>query len=1018
MYLNKLDPKHLQELATDSGIDLALAGLNFQSLKGDISYEYLLNSARLNRTNTGKLTYGWLRRYRHLDQGGWWCSGLDPLNHWNLMDWGCFKPNYPRLNQDGKIIKYEHPPQTPTRIFCLRVNWQIWQKISGRYHVAMPDEISQKDDGETLGFWSWVVTKNLPIILCEGVKKAAALLSQGYVAIALPGINSGYRVNRNDQGQVINRKLIPDLAVFTQKNRTFYLCFDWENQPKKIKAVNQAIAQIGQLLQAQKCQVKVIRLPGLEKGVDDFIVSRCPNEFDSLYDGSLDLESDLAKNKPHSELTYPPDLILHQRYLEKIPFPTAGLVGVKSAKGTGKTTALTALIQDPNNQNRPILILTHRIQLGQFLCDRLGVDWIHHHDRETPSQKLGLCFDSLWKIDPNDWMGGIIILDEIEQSLWHLLNSDTCKQKRIQILAIFQQLIAIVLQTEGLVIAQDADLSDLSLDYLKGLAGSQIAPWILVNEWKPLKNWDVTFYDCANPTMLIHQLELDLKAGKKCYVATDSRGGRYSCELLDRYIKQRLESLVDQYPKTLIVSAHTTTTPNHEAVNFVKNINENAKNYDAVFVTPTLSTGVSIDVEHFQRVYGIFVGVISDLDARQALARVRANVPRIIWCAKRGIGLIGSGSKNYRVISHWYQENHQENLALISLQPNIDVDLPLIYDPIHLRTWSKLAARLNASLTFYRLSMLEGLKNEGYQVNLISDAPPTERIQKLRQTFLATPTDNWSVRAKLIREIVQVQNEFTRQSKKSKSISNQIKNLRTRREIQLANAVANAVDLTESEYQQLLAKRYLTDQEREQRDKYILHQRYGVKVTAELKLRDDQGYYSQLILHYYLTHECNYFQLRDLAEWSQHLDRGKGKVFLPDLTPYTLKIEALRVLGVLKFLDLDRYFRETDSDLIALQKTAQECSKHIQRCLGINIFRDREKEQLNSVKILSLILKLLGIKLKFCQTIKNERELPLKVYQIDPLTFNDGRAEIFAIWQQREMVTDQITSGDFSLLAL
>jgi macrodomain Ter protein organizer (MatP/YcbG family) len=64
--------------------------------------------------------------------------------------------------------------------------------------------------------------------------------------------------------------------------------------------------------------------------------------------------------------------------------------------------------------------------------------------------------------------------------------------------------------------------------------------------------WDVTFYDSPNPMLLIHQLEQDLSAGRKCYVTTDSRVGRYSSEAIEYYIKQRLAQCLHQYPKTLV----------------------------------------------------------------------------------------------------------------------------------------------------------------------------------------------------------------------------------------------------------------------------------------------------------------------------------------------------------------------------------------------------------------------------------------------------------------------------------
>ena len=179
-----LSAQHLEELATGSGIDCNLADLNFKSLQGRLFYEYLLICDRIPRNNAGQVSHGLLQRYTHGEKGGWWCSGLDPLNNWGAMEWGCYKPDFPRQNQDGKLIKYEHPPFTPTRMFCLRVTLEIWQRTSSRYHVAMPENIVITESGEAVGFWAWVVENNISVIICEGAKKAAALLSQGYAAIA------------------------------------------------------------------------------------------------------------------------------------------------------------------------------------------------------------------------------------------------------------------------------------------------------------------------------------------------------------------------------------------------------------------------------------------------------------------------------------------------------------------------------------------------------------------------------------------------------------------------------------------------------------------------------------------------------------------------------------------------------------------------------------------------------------------------------------------------------------------
>ncbi|TFI52062.1 DUF3854 domain-containing protein [Mastigocladus laminosus UU774] len=1002
MHLHYLQPQHLEELVNSGGIDLHLASLNFQSLQDETAYNYLLISEHIPRTNIGMVRNSWLQRYAHVAAGGWWCAGLDPLNNWEPMEWGCFKPNQPRFNEKGKSIKYEHPPCTSTRVFCLRVSLRLWQQVAQRYNQTMPENISITENGEAVGFWAWVMARNIPIIICEGVKKAAALLTQGYAAIGIPGITSGYRVTKDEFGKVISRQLIPDLNAIAIAKRTFYICFDFETQPNKIAAVNNAISQLGFLFQTQNCPVQVIELPGNEKGVDEFIVAKGANAFEKIYRQSVDLEIYLAQTKPHTELTIPPALTLNNRYLGEIPFPTSGLVGIKSAKGTGKTTALQTVVQQAKNRNQPVLLITHRIQLGRFLCEKIGINWginnealtrsDNFHARYQSSQSVGLCIDSVWKLNPKDWQGAILILDEVEQSLWHLLNSNTCKEKRVKVLKFFKELIYNILRTGGLVIAQDADLSDISLEYLQALSGIKLTPWVVVNQWKPQRGWDVTYYDSPNPTPLIHQLELDLMAGRKCYVTTDSRSGRYSCETIASYLQERLQRLQKQFSKTLVVSSLTTNTPGHEAVDFITSINQKVSEYDSVFVTPSLGTGISIDVQHFDCVYGIFQGVIPDSEVRQALARVRDNVPRVIWCAKRGIGLIGSGSTNYRLLSSWYQENQKENLALLSPLHKIDVDLPLVYDPIHLRTWSKLAARVNASIKLYRQSTKEGLIADGHQIQTRSNAVQNNIVRDLRFAFLATDPHDLATRRRLIIEIVKIQKDWSQRHQKAKEIKRKIKEIKQHNQLAAAKAVAHAKDIDYVEYDQLIAKHSLTDEERNQIHKYILRQIYSIPVTPQLKLLDEQGYYGQLLIHYYLTHESEYFWIRDQQEWQQKLTLGEGQVFLPDLKTYTLKVEAMRALGILQFLEPGRVFTEHEPELILLQNTAIQCSKHIKRTLGIDLVKN--KQCVSAIKILSRLLNLLGLKLQRID----------QTYQVDIKTLNDGRDKIFAVWHQRDQL--------------
>jgi hypothetical protein len=996
-----LHSKHYTELVAASGIDRDLVTLNFISLDGNSAYDRLFISPQLPRNNSGQVVQSWMKRYAHCAKGGWWCSGLDPLNDWQAMEWGTFKPNSPAKNQDGKIIKYEHPPSSSTRLFCLRVTKEIWAQTAEIFKTKLPKKIELDKQESAQGYWQWVLEKQLPIVICEGVKKAATLLTSGYPAIALPGINSGYRVVRDLQGNTIGRNLIPELLAFANHKQEIAICFDYEAVPHKAKLLDTAIVHLGELLQQSGCKIKVIRLPGPEKGIDDYILAQGIDAFKEIFSYCLDLEVDLAQSKRHSELTYAANQITENRYLQKLDLPQTGIVGIKSAKGTGKTTALIPIVALAQEQNRPVLLLTHRIQLGRFLCDRIGVNWINQELPKQPSDSLGLCLDSMWKLNPSDWEGGIIILDEVEQSLWHLLHSSTCKKKRLPILKTFQHLIAKVVETGGLVIAQDADLSDISIDYLKRLANNDIEPWIAINQWQAERGWDIYFYDTPNPNALIHQLEQDLRAGHKCYVTTDSRSGRYGSDTIDRYIKQTLKQLEDNYTKTLVVCSHTTNTTGHPAVDFVTSINTEAPEYDAVFVTPTLGTGVSIDVKHFDRVYGIFQGVIPDTEVRQALARVRANVPRHLWCAKRGMGTIGSGSNNYRSLAFWYQENYKENYALMCPLTRVDVDLPFVFDPIHLRTWARFAARINASITLYRDSVKAGSLAEGHQIHIINEEQDRQNLQELRTALMqATKTDpNKSI--EIMRKIADVHKGKTKRDREYSLIGTQTKKIQQKVKSQTAQAIADAPDIGSRDYQYLSNKRFLSDLERAQIEKYNLQQRYGVTVTPELKLKDDKGYYGQLLTHFYLLNHQQYLPQSIYLIWDRDGETRPDRVFLPDANHHILKIQGLLALGMINFLDPERQLHINDPDLMTLNRTSCLCSQHIKRAIGIDIPTANSADT-NPILILNRLLQLLGLKVNPIATKIEHRSKAPKIYQLDRSLLNDGRDEIFQVWQSQQ----------------
>jgi Domain of unknown function (DUF3854) len=973
-----------------SGVDVMIARLNVQTLVDTVvdncTHEVVYPIAE--RLNWNVIRFGPESR-PHLR--GWWVSGVDPLDNWQAMSWGRFKPDAATPVMDpakGKAAKYLSPSlgKGSSRLVLLDVPLRIWQRVAARYNLPI-DRTNVRN-----GFWYWVLKSGVPIVLTEGEKKAGALLTAGYAAIALPGIFGGHRRETN--------QLIPELAMFATPGRTFQICFDYETKPQTVKSVVLATAKLGQLLTRADCPVQIVSLPGEEKGVDDFWVARGQVALDELFQTAQ--EWSLWQAAQLWALTAVPDLSLNQPYLGELAHPDRGLVFVKSPKGTGKTTALQPVIQRAIGQDRKILVITHRIQLGKSICHSLGIDWI-----ETIGQSegqdfrgYGLCVDSLHaksqaRFDPYAWAGAVVILDEVEQVLWHALNSATCAHQRVAILAALRELVQFVLQTGGLVIAQDADLSDVSVNYLKTLAAGlnatetiacDVPTWLAVNQWQQPKALPIGLYDTKNPAALIAKMEAVIATGP-VFVAMDSQKfkGRWSSKNLESYLAQRFPD-----KRILRIDSESVADADHPACSIANRINEIIGDYDIVLATPTIGTGVSIDLKgHFKAVFGMFQGVISDSEARQALARVRDNVPRYVWAARFGPGKIGNGSCFYRDIAQSTAKVVKYNIMLLK---EVDFDLDQQTDPVALRTWAKMAARVNVSLWNFRNELRNGFLREGYAITVITDDPvkllgqaelTLAQHHDLATGELQVPGYEFLERHHDLAQIERVNARMTR--------------VRSANQKAEALAVSGSPELSAAEYDELREQRTQTRLQRQSQRKHELKNLYPVNITPELMLKDEQGWYSQLRLHYYLTHDPLFVQLRDRQEWQAHLDRGNGKVALQDVRLMTAQVEMLKAMGLVDLLDADRKTRVTDAEIQAMAQLAQVHRSDLRLLFNIRI-----TDKTTPMTFIQALLAKMDLRLACTSRDRapDGRRAGLRVYRYIPPA--DRRSDIFDEWRQQD----------------
>jgi len=939
-----LTEKHWRELKA-SAIDPAIARLNFRTVNGGEAWDFVMSQTDptpggKHRRKDGRLRDWILRKYEHLDGGGLLCTGLDPLNNWQPMEWGQLKPNTPRVSieKDGKLkkIKYEAPLGTQTRAFFLRVPWKIGFKIAKRYGLedeyerriqgfieavedrsgsraggssgvrsgraeglqecqVLPDagedsggdEHGCKDNRddkatgradwleyEDAGFWQWAIDSGIPIGITEGAKKAAALLSKGFAAIALPGVWNG---QIKPQHLLDRRKLKPELQIIAEKDRDIAFVYDSDTKRSTRKNVAAAILATGRVFRMEGCTVSVWQWePEKGKGIDDFIVGG----------GDIEEVADRAKSLDRFgaaelfRLTYPASIVIdpNQKYIGDLDIPhETRLIGIKAPKGSGKTETLAKIVYEAQQRGIPCLVITHRIQLAKALAARFGIPHVSEVKDSPEGKALGyaLCFDSLHKdgaagFDPSGWHDAYVVVDEAEQALWHLLESGTeIAKKRTTVLDNFRELLYNVLTSdEGKVFLADADLSDCSIDFVLRASGleREIRPFIVRHHDRPGSGYHVTVYEDGDPAGMFAKCQAAIANGDRVliHLTGQKAKSRWSATNLEQIIRRKFPEL-----RVLRVDSHTVADPSHPAFNCVANVNGTFTQYDVVIATPTIETGVSIDLEgHFQSVWVIATGVTTADAVRQTMMRLREPVPRHLWCPTyAAAGKIGGGDGSS---SPFLLLNCTKKRVRITLQTLKDADLNAAIeqdiDEPNLQaaqwTWAKMAARANSGFNHYREAIVDGLRDEGCEIEFVES--DREEIAEVRGEVADGRDETW----------------------------------KDHRE-----AVAAAAALSDTEYQKTSEKRDKTEDEHHQCERYEISERYGVDdVTPELVEAHEDGTGAKWHSHYLLFRGRKYLEPRDTRKLRSLKERGA--VFVPDAAKRvkSFRIEPLDRVGITQLL--------------------------------------------------------------------------------------------------------------------
>jgi hypothetical protein len=341
-------------------------------------------------------------------------------------------------------------------------------------------------------------------------------------------------------------------------------------------------------------------------------------------------------------------------------------------------------------------------------------------------------------------------------------------------------------------------------------------------------------------------------------------------------------------------------------------------------------------------------------------------VPRYLWVADYGFNQVGNGSTSIPALLTSGHRLTQLNIRLLQqsdLQSLDDLDTG--FQAESLLCWAKMAVRVNAAMSHYRESVLALLRADNHRIV----APLVVKEKNTDQPVPSTPNQ----------------------------LTDAINAVRQQNYASECEAIADALDLSDTQYQHLKKRIVKTLPERRALQKYDLHHRYGIPVTSALVSRDDEGWYGKLRLHYYLTVGRPYLADRDALVAQKLIQQGEGSLFLPDFNGSQLgaAIGTLEVLGVPVLLaNPGRSLLGTDSDLLQMAELAIQNRKEIKTILGIGIASNA-----TPIPIVRRLLETIGFGIQGLgmQMAQKKR---VRAYQLVPP--DDGREAVFEQWLHRD----------------
>jgi hypothetical protein len=422
---------------------------------------------------------------------------------------------------------------------------------------------------------------------------------------------------------------------------------------------------------------------------------------------------------PHRKLTsegiitYEGKMNIHGDYMDEYPDPPT--LHVKATMGCGKTEALRRHIA--KIKPKSVLVVSHRVSFTIDICAKLGYASYQTIDGEINTKTAPFVVvqcESLHRVSSQHYE--MVICDEIESILAQMF-APTHRRANI-CWRIFESLVKFC----DRLITMDGNLSQETIDVITMIREDRAE--VVVNT--------------AIPTLYKHKITTNKEAAVAVLMSLIRRGDRVAVPTSSRTFAQKLQKMITEKYPDKPVRIYTSETSAEEREATLRDVNASWRECTVLIYTPTISSGVSFTIHHFDSLVGFWFDGSCDVFTVMQMSRRPRHISTgtfIHFVAETGHKLPDTveSLREYVSASVVHACEYMEDPDA-ELMPDGKLDFK---DTPRFRAWLTIHARRNHSQTHFLESLIREIKLIGGVVEpLVTSFEGNIVIEKVVRTQL------------------------------------------------------------------------------------------------------------------------------------------------------------------------------------------------------------------------------------------------------------------------------------------